>query len=338
MTSIEPLSLSELRDLSRDHGAAAAFSPLTGRAWFLFEAGARRLPVADGVRIAGWLRSLPCPTIGLFPVGGHTHLRKACDVVLENHDEVKALLPNLQKNPLAATVFVQLLRATEKMEIEAALTGESLAYATLQSGPEFKAWLAQFRPDAVRITDTGPPVLVERHGNTLALVLNRASNRNAISVEVRDALAESLQLVLSDPTIKKLSISGRGRCFSVGGDLNEFGTVPDPVTGYLVRNLALPGRLLALCADRAEVHVHGACIGAGIEFPAFAGRVVAGPDAFFQLPELKFGLIPGAGGCVSIARRIGRQNLAQWVIAGRRVNAQQALQWGLVDEIAPLPE
>ena len=88
------------------------------------------------------------------------------------------------------------------------------------------------------------------------------------------------------------------------------------------------------CAARVEARLHGACIGSGLEFPAFAGRVVAQDKVHFQLPELKFGLIPGAGGCVSIARRIGRQRTAWLVLSGERIRARQALDWGLVDSIA----
>jgi enoyl-CoA hydratase/carnithine racemase len=61
--------------------------------------------------------------------------------------------------------------------------------------------------------------------------------------------------------------------------------------------------------------------------------VVAGPDAFFQLPELSLGLVPGAGGTVSLPRRIGRQRTAWLALTGRRLPAEQALAWGLVDEI-----
>jgi enoyl-CoA hydratase len=175
---------------------------------------------------------------------------------------------------------------------------------------------------------------MRREGGELRLELNRPSNRNAMSTEMRDALIEALQLALADSSVRSVRIGGRGRCFSVGGDLAEFGTVPDPVTGHLVRSLALPGRLLARCGSRAEVRVHGACIGSGIEFPAFARRVIAAPDAFFQLPELGFGLIPGAGGCVSIPRRIGRQRTASLVLSGETIDARQALAWGLVDAVA----
>ena len=93
--------------------------------------------------------------------------------------------------------------------------------------------------------------------------------------------------------------------------------------------------MLARIARRVRAELHGACVGAGIELPAFASRVVAREDAFFQLPELSMGLIPGAGGTVSLPRRIGRQRTAWLALTGARLEAATALDWGLVDELAP---
>ena len=93
-------------------------------------------------------------------------------------------------------------------------------------------------------------------------------------------------------------------------------------------------RLLAACADRTRAEVHGACVGAGVELPAFAGRVVARGDARFQLPELRMGLVPGAGGTVSVPRRVGRQRAAWLALSGASVDAETALAWGLVDQIS----
>ena len=75
--------------------------------------------------------------------------------------------------------------------------------------------------------------------------------------------------------------------------------------------------------------------GAGIELPAFARRIVCTPDSFFQLPEVAMGLVPGAGGTVSLPRRIGRQRTAAMALSRRRVDAHDALHWGLVDAIEP---
>src|SRR5205085_8567177 len=87
------------------------------------------------------------------------------------------------------------------------------------------------------------------------------------------------------------------------------------------------------CRDRLRPLLHGACIGAGIEIPSFAARVEARDDAFFQLPELAMGLIPGAGGTVSLPRRIGRWRTAYLALSGIRLRADEALAWGLVDAV-----
>src|SRR3546814_3808774 len=79
-----------------------------------------------------------------------------------------------------------------------------------------------------------------------------------------------------------------------------------------------------------RVELHGACIGAGIEVPAFAARVEAREGAWFQLPELGMGLIPGAGGTVSITRRLGRWPPAHLALTNRPLDLGTALAWGPV--------
>jgi enoyl-CoA hydratase/carnithine racemase len=90
---------------------------------------------------------------------------------------------------------------------------------------------------------------------------------------------------------------------------------------------------MAQLKGNIQVRVHGACIGAGIELPAFAANISAQAESFFALPEVGFGLIPGAGGTVSIPRRIGRQNTAKLGLSGASIDAKQALAWGLIDVI-----
>jgi len=84
---------------------------------------------------------------------------------------------------------------------------------------------------------------------------------------------------------------------------------------------------------RTSAFVHGNCIGAGVELAAFADRVVAAPGTRFRLPEVGMGLIPGAGGTVSVPRRIGRWRAAWWMLTGAELDLDTALAWGLVDEI-----
>jgi len=291
------------------------------------------LDAEESHRVAQWLLAAGSVTIGLGAAPRHL-VAEACDVCISDIAAAEPLLATVAQAPLASATAMQLLRATEALPLHAALHAESLAYAALQAGPEYGRWLAGHVRQAPVVSDAGPAVLQTREGGHLHLRLNRASRRNAMSVEMRDALIEALALVTADESIASVTMEALGPCFSTGGDLDEFGTAPDPVTGHLVRCLALPGRALAHCAERVTIHVHGACIGSGIEFPAFAGRLVAADDAAFELPELGFGLIPGAGGCVSIPRRIGRQRTAWMMLSRARIDAVTAHEWGLVDELA----
>lgn len=285
---------------------------------------------ADETSIRHFLQQLPCPTIA---IAQNHALSDAFDCVVASIDDTKIVCSNIERAPIAAMTLVQVLRSNEKLPLAEALLVESLAYATLQAGPEFQTWSRANPPHAVDIVDVGPPLLIEREGDVLNVKLNRPSRRNAISVEVRDALTELFQLVSVDASIQRVTVSGSGACFSIGGDLDEFGTAPNPATAHAIRSVRLPARYLIDCADRFRFHVHSACIGAGAEIPAFGAHVSASRNAFFQLPEIQFGLIPGAGGCASIPKRIGRQRATYMALSGKKINAKTALEWGLIDAI-----
>ena len=121
-----------------------------------------------------------------------------------------------------------------------------------------------------------------------------------MAAAMRDALVEALEVALADPGLQ-VRLRGAGRSFCSGGDLDEFGTAPDPVTAHEVRVEQSVGRRLHQLGDRLTVEVHGACVGAGTELAAFGARVVASGFTFFRLPEVSMGLIPGAGGTVPAA-------------------------------------
>jgi len=330
---LAPVPLAQLRDWAATGYGRREFSVFGGRPWLLFRAAGCRLSGREREDIAAWLHALPCPTLALA-ANQDDEITRAADVILQRPVEATPLIAVIEHSPIAAAVLVELLRASAGLPLAAALSMESLAYATLQGGPEFRRWLAAQRPGVAGLAgaaDAGPAVCVAREGAVLRVELNRPSRRNAISVEMRDGLVEAFELAASDAQIERVVLSGRGKCFSIGGDLDEFGSVPDPASGHLIRALSLPARALIACAGRSEVRLHGACIGAGIELPAFAHRVLAAEDSFFQLPELRFGLIPGAGGCISLPRRIGRQRTAWMVLSGRRLPLRTARAWGLVD-------
>ncbi|MCX7062284.1 MAG: enoyl-CoA hydratase/isomerase family protein [Gammaproteobacteria bacterium] len=338
MPAPTPLRFDALLALADPAAGEPPCSPLSAQTSLLFDPAAKGSNAAQRARVIDWLAQLPCPSIALATDAVDAALLAAADVVAADAADAELLTRAISTAPLAASVLVQLLRLGEGLPMAAALTAESLAYATLQAGLEHRQWLASRQPpNPSRVDDQGPPVLLQRDGDVLQIRLNRAARRNAMSAEMRDALVEAFALVAADDSLRAARLSGLGKCFSSGGDLDEFGQVPDAATGHAVRSLRLPARALLGCADRLRVHLHGACIGAGIELPSFASHIDADPGAWFQLPELRYGLIPGAGGCVGIARRIGRQRTAWLVLSGQRIGAVRALTWGLVDALLPLP-
>ena len=280
------------------------------------------------------LKQLPCPSIGICqqPTSQPETLVKAFDVMIEHADYATSLITNINNNPMAATTLVQLLRLNENLSAYDAVIAESLAYGTLQGGAEAKAFLDRRTPSALT-TNSHQPVILSREEDKLVLTLNRPEQRNAYNIAMRDQLIEGLSLLSNDNSISKAIIRGAGDCFCIGGDLDEFGTAPDTATAHAVRSVRNAGLLLNELSDRIECHVHRACIGSGIELPAFTHRIIAAEDTFFQLPEITMGLIPGAGGTVSITRRIGRQRMAWWALSAKKINAKTALEWGLIDEI-----
>ncbi|KOS55866.1 enoyl-CoA hydratase/isomerase family protein [Rhodococcus rhodochrous] len=237
--------------------------------------------------------------------------------------------------PQSALVAGQVVRITETLPVPEAIDVESLAYSTLQGGAEFGGWLDERRGLGRPLPPppAADPVLIDRDGGTLRITLNRPERRNAYGTALRDALVEALRLPLLDDTVTAVILDGAGPSFCAGGDLDEFGHTPDTATAHLIRTRGGAGRLVAALADRTTVHLHGHCVGAGIEVPAFAGHIVADHGTVFRLPEVTMGLLPGAGGTVSVPRRIGRWRALHLFVTGAALDAQRALAWGLIDEI-----
>ena len=232
-------------------------------------------------------------------------------------------------NPHASAVLCQLLRVNEQLSLAGGLTAESFAYSMLLAGAEFAAWNGTRRVPAYR--PSPEPVMVSEDGATVTISLNRPEVRNAYDAATRDALVDVLRGLAALPDPPPVVLAGNGPAFCSGGDLSQFGTTPDPVTAHAARTARSPGLLLHRLG--ATARVHGACVGAGIELPAFCRRVVAAADSSFRLPEVGMGLVPGAGGTASILARIGRHRTACLAVTGQAVTAPVALEWGLIDEV-----
>jgi enoyl-CoA hydratase/carnithine racemase len=252
-------------------------------------------------------------------------------------DTVAELEQRCRRWPHASAVCDDVLRAVDvDGPAFPAIVTESLAYSTLQSGPEFARWLVERGPKQVpAIPD---PVVAERTGSTLHIRFNRAQRHNAFSTDARALLLEALTVALLDDTVDEVVFGGNGPSFCSGGDLAEFGTFDDPASAHLARTRHSPALALDELTRRlgraCRAEIHGQVLGSGLEMAAFCGWVACHPDAVLGLPELALGLLPGAGGTLSITRRIGRWRTAYLVLSGRTIEPVTALNWGLVDEIS----
>lgn len=296
----------------------------------------------DAVRFA-----VPVVAVGSFTQASEFWLQHATFTLTEDDTDdrraitvgsiesaIAELAARVHRWPLAAAVCDDVLRSVDPAgPTLAGVLTESLAYSTLQGGPEFARWLAERGP--ARVPDVADPVQAHRDGNKLRVAFNRPQRHNAFSTDTRAALLEALAVAQLDSSVDEVVLTGNGPSFCSGGDLDEFGTFSDPASAHLARTRYSPALVLdaltARLGQACRAEVHGQVLGSGLEMAAFCGRVVSRPDAVFGLPELSLGLIPGAGGTVSVTRRIGRWRTAYLVFSGCTVDTDTALAWGLAD-------
>lgn len=264
-------------------------------------------------------------------IGDNTTSAAAVDVA-DVDAAVDELTAAISRSPQASVALAQLLRVSHSLPIPQALHLESLTYGLLQTSEKYQAWLAA-RPSRPTNDNHSPAVVTERTGSLLRITLSRPDRRNALNVAMRDQLTEALELLDLDPSIDGAILEGAGSNFSAGGDLDEFGSTPSAAVGHHVRSVRSLPALMDRVRGRVRVHVHGTCVGAGIELPAFADAVIAHPEATFRLPEIGFGLVPGAGGTVSVTRRCGRYRAAWMALTGTAIDTETARRWRLIDRI-----
>lgn len=309
----------------RQTRAAIAAPDLDRRLGAAYGVPALVVDVGDdpGDDLAAALAALPVVTIGHGAAAGGEW-----DIATTDPTEA---IRGVLAAPRAAVATAQVLRGQPTRSPAEGLLLESFAYATLQAGPEFAAWLAD-QGRRVR-TDDAPRVEVTDDEGTAVITLQRPRLRNLLDARMRDELVDCLRALQTDPD-RAIRIVGAGPAFCAGGDPAEFGTVADPTAAHLIRSSANVAPWLREVAHRTTAVVHGACVGAGVELAAFCHRVIAHPDSRFRLPETRMGLMPGAGGTVSVPARIGRQRTLEWLLTDCEIDAATAQGWGLVDEVS----
>jgi len=185
------------------------------------------------------------------------------------------------------------------------------------------------------------PLLFEQKDHVVTLTLNRHDTRNAISSdEMVDAIVGACERINGDSSVRVAIITGAGSAFSSGGNVKDMhdkagmfgGTPPDLRDGYRNGIQRIP-----MAVSELEVPiiaaVNGAAIGAGCDLTMMCDIRIASEKAIFAESFVKVGLIPGDGGAWFLPRVVGLSRANEMAFTGDQVNAQMALEWGLVSQV-----
>ncbi|MFC3282884.1 enoyl-CoA hydratase-related protein [Litchfieldella rifensis] len=174
-------------------------------------------------------------------------------------------------------------------------------------------------------------LLETRHdAGVVRLTLNRPAVRNALNSDLLAALADTLDQAAQDETVRCVVIHGADDHFAAGADINELaersaGDGPgDPRLGHWQRIQRFPKPLIAA--------VEGYCLGGGCELALCADLLVVADDAQLGQPEIRLGLIPGAGGLQRLAITLGKARAMHLVLTGERITGREAHDWGLASQ------
>ena len=181
-------------------------------------------------------------------------------------------------------------------------------------------------------------MLYSREGPVAHISLNRSQVLNAYSIQMRDDFSEALAAAQDDPEVRALLITGQGRAFCAGADLTEFGSAPSQAAARRVRwERDVWGQLLSLSVPVVAA-VHGYCIGSGVEIALLCDVRIGAVGTVFAMPEVQLGMIPAAGGTQTLPRTAGRSAALELLLTGRRLNAEEALDLGLLTRLVPEEE
>jgi enoyl-CoA hydratase/carnithine racemase len=184
----------------------------------------------------------------------------------------------------------------------------------------------------VTLTTAFRDLLVERAGPSARITLNRPDRRNALSLALMEELIRVLRELRDDTEVRAIVIDGAGPAFSSGHDLGEM----------VGRDAGFYQRLFAVCTDlMEEIHrvpqpviakVHGAAYAAGCQLVAACDLAVAAEGTRFATPGVKIGLFCSTP-MVPVSRAVGRKRALELLLTGDPIDAETALEWGLVNKV-----
>jgi enoyl-CoA hydratase/carnithine racemase len=171
-----------------------------------------------------------------------------------------------------------------------------------------------------------------RDGHVVLLQINRPEARNALSPEVMELLASELERLDPDPEVRCVVIAGSDKVFAAGADIKAMSersfaeALRHPAASFWRRLAAIKTPMIAA--------VSGYALGGGCELALACDMIVAAEGASFGQPEITLGIIPGGGGTQRLARVLGKQRTMEYVLTGKRFDAETAQALGLVNEVA----
>jgi len=168
------------------------------------------------------------------------------------------------------------------------------------------------------------------------LTLNRPEKLNAVTAPMQQALARAVEHCNADDNVRCVILTGAGeRAFCAGSDI---GALDGYETPWALRHRVDYCDILRRLRKPALAAVNGFALGGGLEAALACDVRIAADSAQFAAPEIKLGWIGGGGMVASLTRAIGSSNAALMVLTGDVISADQALRWGLVSQVVPLPE
>jgi enoyl-CoA hydratase/carnithine racemase len=168
-------------------------------------------------------------------------------------------------------------------------------------------------------------------GHVALLRLNRPEARNALSPEMMEQLASELERLDPDPEVRCIVIAGSDEVFAAGADIKAMSersfaeALRHPAASFWRRLAAVKTPMIAA--------VSGYALGGGCELALACDMIVASDSARFGQPEITLGIIPGGGGTQRLARVLGKQLAMEYVLTGRRFDADMGLEMGLVNKV-----
>jgi 2-(1,2-epoxy-1,2-dihydrophenyl)acetyl-CoA isomerase len=171
-------------------------------------------------------------------------------------------------------------------------------------------------------------------GGVLTITLNRPDVLNAFTAELHKQLVHAFKEARK-PDVRAVVVTGAGRGFCVGQDLNEFGEAAQDIAGRLRANYHPTIRAVRGLEKPVLAAVNGPAAGAGLSFACACDLRLAAENATFVPAFINIGLIPDMGGTFFVTRLLGPARAFEWMTSGRRLSAAEALEWGLVSEVVP---